>query len=175
MPDRQIVIRQIDPEDNLRGLSAGAPEFLPLKTFLQKHAKVYEAQNLARTYGAFDAVKIVAYVALVCGEIVLEGDATLLDEPDLIYNYKSYPAVKIARLLVDSRYRGSGIGVELVRLCLGIAKDTICPAVGCRFVIVDSKKDSVGFYSKQGFTMLDTPENRDRNEPIMFVDIHKAG
>jgi hypothetical protein len=50
----------------------------------------------------------------------------------------------------------------------------LCPAVGCRFVIVDSKKSSVGFYEKQGFTLIDTKENRGRSEPVMFIDLHKA-
>ena len=149
-------------------------EFAPLKIFLQRHAKKYHERNLARTYGAFEGDRIAAYVTLVCGEIVLEGDADLLDEPDLAYRYKSYPAVKIARLLVDTRYRNGNVGAALVHLSLGIAKDKISPAVGCRFVTVDAKRDSVGFYAKQGFTLLDTQGNRDRLEPVMFLDLHRA-
>jgi hypothetical protein len=61
-----------------------------------------------------------------------------------------------------------------VHLSLGIAKDKISPAVGCRFVTVDAKRDSVGFYAKQGFTLLDTQGNRDRLEPVMFLDLHRA-
>jgi hypothetical protein len=66
------------------------------------------------------------------------------------------------------------IGSNLVQLALGTTKDRICPVAGCRFVIVDSKQSSVGFYKKQGFTLIDTSENRERSEPVMFIDLHKA-
>jgi GNAT superfamily N-acetyltransferase len=122
----------------------------------------------------FIEAKIIAYITLVCGEIVLEGDATLLDEPDLHYSYKSYPALKIARLAVHQKHREADLGTLLVQLAIGIAKDTICPVAGCRFVAVDSKQQSVGFYKKQGFAILDTKENQERSEPVMFLDLLKA-
>jgi GNAT superfamily N-acetyltransferase len=168
-------IRPIEPSDRLTGLSLGDEAFVPLKTFLQRHAKTYHEQHLARTYGAFIDTKIIAYITLVCGEIVLEGDATLLDEADIHYDYKSYPALKIARLAVHQHHRDIDLGTILVQLAIGIAKEKICPAAGCRFVAVDSKQQSVGFYEKQGFAILDTTENRDRREPVMFLDLLKAG
>lgn len=170
-------MRQIKANDKLTGLSLGDSAFTPLKIFLQKHAKVYHQQNLARTYAAFDtaqANKVAGYITLVSGEIVLEGDRSLLDEPDLHYNYKSYPALKIARLAVHEKYRDQKLGKFLVQLALGTAKDVICPAIGCRFVAVDSKKQAVDFYLKQGFSMLETRQNKQRSEPVLFIDLHKA-
>lgn len=174
MSDRKLEIRQIRAGDRLTGLSLGDAAFQPLKTFLQKHAKAYHERNLARTYAAFSDGQVAGYMTLVCGEIVLEGDESLLDEPDVQYRYKSYPAVKIARLAVDKDHRGADLGTLLVQIALGTAKDVICPAVGCRFVAVDSKKQAVEFYLKQGFTLLNTPGNRARSEPVMFIDLHKA-
>jgi GNAT superfamily N-acetyltransferase len=167
----EIDFRPIKPGDRLTGLSLGE-EFVPLKTFLQRKARKFEDKNLARTYAAFHGTKIVGYITLVCGEVsVKDGDSNPIDEDD--YDYKHFPAIKVARLAVDSKRRKFGIGRTLVELALGIAKDTICPAVGCRFVMVDSKKQSMDFYVKCGFTMLDTQENRDRDHPIMFIDLHK--
>jgi hypothetical protein len=40
--------------------------------------------------------------------------------------------------------------------------------------MVDSKRNSVKFYERCGFTMLDTPENKERNEPVMYVDLSKV-
>lgn len=171
-----ISIRHIEPGDRLTGLSLGEAEFAPLKTFLQRHAHAYEAQNLARTYGAFDAEsgRIVGYVALVCGEVVLDdGDARLVQEPGLKYLYDHYPAVKIARLAVDRRVGGRGLGRQLVNLALGLAKGIVSPAVGCRFVIVDAKKGAVRFYERCGFTLLDTAANKERDEPVLFLDLNK--
>jgi hypothetical protein len=40
-------------------------------------------------------------------------------------------------------------------------------------MMVDSKKPSVDFYRKCGFTILDTADNRDREAPVMFIDLSK--
>ncbi len=156
-------------------MSLGDAAFTPLKTFLQKHALEFERQSLARTYAAFQVEprKILGYITLVCGEVVTDdGDACLIEGVD--YRYKHYPAVKIARLAIDQSVQGVGLGKHLVDLALGIAKREVCPAVGCRFVMVDSKKNAVKFYEACGFTLLDTPTNKQRNEPVMFVDLSKA-
>jgi GNAT superfamily N-acetyltransferase len=173
----EVEIRPIRPGDTLTGLSLGNPAFTPLKTFAQRHAHAYERQSLARTYGAFNKAKsdkLLGYVTLVCGEVVLQdGDDALVAADGLQYLYSQYPGVKIARLAVDRRCRKLGIGTALVDLALGIARQSIAPNVGCRFLMVDSKQESVTFYDQQGFTMLDTPENRGRSEPVMFVDLSK--
>jgi GNAT superfamily N-acetyltransferase len=170
-----IGLRPLDPADSFTAIKGGDAAFLPLKTFARRHAKKYEEQNLARTYVLTDEAtqKIVAYLTLVCSEVVSELDIVQADGLDFPYN--TYPAVKIARLLVDDRYRDKrGLGRLLVNFAQGLARDEICPAVGCRFVVVESKRTSVGFYERCGFTMIDTDENRDRAEPVMYLDLHKA-
>lgn len=173
----ELEIRKIEPGDRLTGLSLGDQAFTPLKTFLQRHAQKYQAQSLARTYAAFrgDTKRVVGYITLVCGEVVTEEQgASLVQEPGLEFLYDHYPAVKIARLAVDRRYAKAGLGRFLVNLALGQAKRVICPTVGCRFVVVDSKVQSITFYEKCGFTMLDTQLNRDRESPVMWVDLNKV-
>jgi predicted N-acetyltransferase YhbS len=173
----EITIKQIEPGDKLTGLSLGNPAFTPLKTFLQRHAHKYETQSLARTYAAFtaDPKKVVAYITLVCGEIVTgDSDQDLLLDPELDFNYRHYPAVKIARLAVGQKYQKGGLGRTLVNLALGQAKWIICPTVGCRFVVVDSKQESLIFYERCGFTMLDTDENRRRAAPVMWIDLNRV-
>ena len=172
-----LTIRQIALGDKLTGLSLGNPKFTPLKTFLQRHAHAYERYSLARTYAAFNTAngKVLAYVILVCGEVHIDdGDERPITDEGLKFLYNQYPAVKIARLAVDKSLRGSGIGRALVELALGVAKDTVCPAVGCRFMMVDSKQDSIEFYAKCGFTTLDTADNRERDEPVMYIDLGKV-
>ena len=111
----------------------------------------------------------------MCAEVVLDDD-NKLKEPNLVYDYDWYPALKIARLLVDAKYRKEyRLGAELVKLALGTTKDRICPVAGCQFVVVDAKKSSVPFYEKQGFTLINTPANRARPTPVMFLDLLKAG
>lgn len=172
-----LEIRAIRPGDRLTGLKLGDAKFTPLKTFLQQNAATYERQSLSRTYAAFNVAendRIAGYIALVCGEVVTDdGDPVLVAEEGLKYRYRQYPAVKIARLAVDERVRKRGLGDALVKLAVGIASEHIVPNVGCRFVMVDSKKDARAFYDRLGFTLLDTPANKMREEPVMFIDLSK--
>ncbi|TXN03068.1 GNAT family N-acetyltransferase [Methylobacterium sp. WL103] len=173
--DLRTEVRQIEPGDRLTGLSLGA-EYTALKIFVQKHAKSFHSLGLAKTYAVFDLDnnnKILAYVTLVCGEIQLENGEHVIPDEEVDYRHKHFPAIKIARLAVDTRHRGLGIGEGLIDLSLGVAKGTVCPAVGCRFIVVDSKQGAINFYKKTGFTMINTEANRERAEPVMFIDLHK--
>lgn len=177
MPDeeQEYTIRQIEPGDKLAGLSLGCAAFTPLKTYLARQAQAHHIQSLAKTYAVFmpsAPKKAVAYITLVCGEIAV----TDVGEADGLYGYQydHCPAVKIARLAVDRRYARKGIGKALVDLALGIVIGYVNPRIGCRFIIVDAKQKAVQFYiAKCGFTLLDTEENRNRDAPIMFVDLFK--
>ncbi len=75
---------------------------------------------------------------------------------------------------MDDRYRTHGLGRKLVNLAQGIAQEEVAPTAGCRFVVVDSKQESVAFYERCGFTLLDTAGNRARPESILYLDLHKA-
>ena len=112
-------------------------------------------------------------MTLVGGEIVADPDEVNLTK-DPAYRYRHFPAVKIARLAVDKNVRNNGLGKVLIDLALGIAKDRISSAVGCRFLVVDSKQDAVEFYQKRGFTLLGTQNNLTRSDPILFIDLNKA-
>lgn len=50
--------------------------------------------------------------------------------------------------------------------------DEIIPNVGCRFLIVDSKRESIKFYEKLGYTLVNSKENREADNPMMFIDLH---
>lgn len=72
---------------------------------------------------------------------------------NLKYNFDckySYPAMKIARLAVDSRFERVGVGTYLLHAAIGKAV-SISENVACGFVLVDSKKDAIGFYENKGF------------------------
>ncbi|NQV40690.1 MAG: GNAT family N-acetyltransferase [Nitrosopumilus sp.] len=177
MPGIDVELREIRADDKLTGLKLGDAEFAPLKTFLQKHSKKFHANDLAKSYALFAQeggnAKVIGYITLLCGEVVTDERGGLL-EADLLYKYPSYPAVKIARLAVDVRYqRGRGLGTNLVEFALGLVKQSICPAIGCRFMVVDAKKKSVPFYEKRGFTLLDTEANKKLDAPVMFIDLTK--
>ena len=169
MPEYEVA--RLSPEHGVRGLSLGAEEFTPLKRFLAKEARNYENFSLARTYVACEqgSSTVRGYVSIVCGEVAAKIETA--DGVNFPYNY---PAIKIARLAVDARHNGAGLGRSLVDLAIGIGKEIICPSVGCRFAVVDAKRTSVPFYKKCGFTLLETEENRNTEHPLMFLDLLRA-
>jgi len=86
--------------------------------------------------------------------------------------YSELPAVKLARLAVDRRVRDNGYGEAMINFAISLSKDVIMPSIGCRFLVVDSKKNSVKYYEKKGFTLLDTVENKKKDSPVLYIDLH---
>jgi GNAT superfamily N-acetyltransferase len=164
-------IRKLEPDDSVSCFKSGDAIFTPLKTFLQKHAQDFQAAHVAQTYVAVDDSKVViGFVTLTCSEIDLRNGYELIDCQHA-NRYDTLPAIKIVRLAVDSRYRYKRIGENLFSHTLGVIITQISPFVGCRFIITDAKNNAVSFYTKQGFILLDTEENKQRESPVMFFDL----
>lgn len=164
-------IRKLELSDSVSSFKTGHLSLTPLKTFLQKQAKNFQSACVAQSYVAVDDKNaVIGFVTLTCSEIDLRKKYEIAD-CEHANNYDSLPAIKVARLAVDCRYRGYGIGRNLIDHVLGIAIGQIAPVVGCRFITTDAKKDAVEFYLKQGFTFLDTEENKKIDTPIMFFDL----
>lgn len=171
MPELDYFIRKLEASDIVQNFKVGSDAFLPLKTFLQKQAKHFQQSSIAQTYVAVtDRQAIIGYMTLICSEIDLQNGYELPD-CDHANNYQFLPAVKIARLAVDSRYRNSGIGGMLVDYALALILDAIAENVGCRFVVADAKAEAVIFYEKQGFVLLDTESNQAAEHRLMFLDL----
>ena len=147
----------------------------PLKTFLQKKALEFDREELVKTYVLVDESqkrRILGYISIICSEINIDG-AQDIDENLLNNKYKIFSAIKIARLAVDKALQGQGYGSKMVAWCLSLVIDKIMPIVGCRFLIVDAKPDVVKFYEHIGFTMLDTPKNKQSEHPLMYMDLYR--
>ena len=109
-------------------------------------------------------------MTLTCSEIDLQNGYDLVDCSHA-NNYEFLPAVKIARLAVDNRYRASGIGSTLVDYAVAMIQDKVAANVGCRFVVTDAKSEAVRFYEKQGFVLLDSEGNQSTEHHLMFLDL----
>lgn len=109
MSDFAYHIRKLADTDNVQHFKAGDSSFLPLKTFLQKQAKQFQQSSIAQTYVAVNEQNaIIGFVTLTCSEIDLQNGYELADCSHANH-YEFLPAVKIARLAVDSRYRSFNI------------------------------------------------------------------
>lgn len=156
LPD-SLIVRVLKKSDNLSKLSFGDPDHTPLKIFLKKSALVFQDNNVAITYVLVDnanPARVWGYISLMCSNISLEdGDKPTENESFLRYDY--FPAIKLARLAIDGDLQGKNYGSGLVEYALEIIIKNIMPNVGCRFMTVDSKKGSIGFYEKLGFRLIE--------------------
>jgi len=74
------------------------------------------------------------------------------------------PVLRLARLAVDSRFRGRGLGEELLRFALGLAL-TMAEDYGCVGVVVDAKTAAVPFYARYGFQAIEAIEGLSDTRP----------
>jgi hypothetical protein len=168
---QSLLFRPMMSGDIVTGLSLGDKSFQPLKTFLRKSALDFHLSDVAKTYVLVEEVspsKIWGYITIVCSEITL-GEGYSLEDCPRANQYKTFAAIKIARLWI-----GGYVGKAMAgKWCISLVTDNIVPIVGCRFLIVDSKLNAISFYEKIGFTVLDTPENKQSKKPLLFLDLHR--
>ena len=138
-----------------------------LNDFLRNDALKSQYDLLTRTFLCFYKGRLAGFLTLVTDTI----EVKLVDEDDGVdgYPYQKYPAIKIARLAVDKRFERQGIGRFLLLAAVGkvyqISKD-----VGCRYITLDSKRDSMGFYEKFGFKAIGKYLNR--RYPPMYLNMY---
>ncbi len=77
------------------------------------------------------------------------------------------PVLRLARLAVDERAQGQGIGQLLLRAIFTLARQ-MSSTVGCVGVVVDAKPGAAGFYERLGFREMITRSGAlgDRPEPL---------
>jgi len=169
---KKIILRPIQPDDRVSQFSLGKPEYAPLKTFLTRHAKSYHQEDIAKTFvlveHGIEKPPVLGYITLICSEIECASNAAIEAN-----KYNRSPAVKIARLAVHQDSQNNYYGRTLIQWAIANVIENILPNTGCRFLVVDSKKSSVQYYEKRGFTLLDTDSNRKNDHPVLFIDLHK--
>lgn len=62
--------------------------------------------------------------------------------------------VFLARLAVDRRFAGRGLGHALISEALRISLQ-VADEVGCRSIITDAYRDRVGWYARYGFVPIE--------------------
>lgn len=121
-----------------------------LNKYLKTHAQLNDQNNLSKTFICCDNDEVVGFITLCNSQIEFQ---------EMPKSYKQamprypVPAVKIARLAVDNKYKGQGYGKALLQFAF---KKIIQVSVstGVKLVVVDAKEDSKSFYQKFGFIEL---------------------
>lgn len=174
MPEvAKIELRLLEEEDSCTALKLGDENLLPLKTYLKSQAKKHHARQLARTFVVVEEGQriVIGYVTVLCTQIRVEQIAAHGGEEH--FPYEDYPALRLARLAVDRRHQKRGIGALLVDFVLALAKDQIMPHVGCRFLVLDAKPNSVAFYERLGFSKIGHIQDGANPLTLMFVDLYR--
>ena len=167
-PKLEFCVRRLEPRDDRIGFRSGN---IDLDRFFQRYSGQKQFRHhIGTTYVAVQNDRIVGFVTVSSGEIVAEKPAKSLRRrlPDY-----PLPILRLARLAVDERFQGHGIGGLLLRAMLTLALE-MRDRVGCIGVVVDAKLDAVTFYSSLGFKPIDLISGAlgDRPEPIaMFLPI----
>ena len=137
-----------------------------LNDFLKNNALKDQENLTSRTYLCFWKRNLTGFITLVADtlEVQAVNDIDRVDD----YPYRRYPCVKIARLAVDRKFEKRGIGRFLLLASIGKVL-SICDKIGCRFITVDSKPESIGFYEKHNFKVVEM--YRHNEFPKMYLDM----
>lgn len=124
-----------------------------LNTYLRQYARQNHEKRIARTFAAVDENGgILGYYSLASASI--EYRLLPHDYAKRLPRYRSIPAAIIARLAVDRRGQGKGLGTRLLGDALRrvlLASDEI----GIKVVLVDAKDEAAKrFYQGFGFREL---------------------
>jgi GNAT superfamily N-acetyltransferase len=144
-----VEIRLLRPDDDRSGFSCGQAD-------LDRFFAHYAGQNqfklhLAVSYVAVMNDRIAGFATVAVGAL----ERASLPGERLRKRMPSYPlpVLRLARLGVDSRAQGHGIGKALLEHVLRLALEQR-DRLGCVGVVTDAKPDAVGFYDSLGFAPL---------------------
>lgn len=167
--DPPIRIRRLEERDDRSGFRSGNVD---LDRFFQRFAGQNQFRHhIGTTYVAVTGEElIVGFATVTASEIVPEslGRSAKKRMP----NYP-LPVLRLARMAVDDRAKGRGVGSLLLHAVLLLAKD-MSTTIGCVGLVVDAKPEAVAFDEKLGFLPLEARAGSlgDRPEPTpMFLEV----
>ena len=164
----EVRVRRLEPRDDRSEFRSGN---IDLDRFFQRYAGQNQFRHhIGTTYVAVQEEQVLGFVTVSSGEITAEKLAKNLRRRLPAY---PLPILRLARLAVDRRFQGHGIGRLLLRAMLELALE-IRDSISCIGVVVDAKPGAVPFYASFGFTPIELISGAlgDRPEPVaMFLPI----
>ncbi len=134
--------RRLDAHDDRSTFCCGNED---LDQFFRRYAGQNQFKHqIGVTYVLVDADGIAAYVTVSTRSLVLPKE-----QRGPLPGYE-LPVLLIARMGVDLRARGRGLGTRLVRECCVISV-ALADQVGCVGLVTDAKADAIEFYRNVGF------------------------
>jgi GNAT superfamily N-acetyltransferase len=147
---RTIEIRPLARDDDRSGFSCGQAD---LDRFFQHYAGQNQFKlHLAVTYVAVVAARIVGFATVAASSV----ERASVPSARLRKRLPAHPlpVLRLARLAVDTRGQGLGIGKALLRHVLTVAVEQR-DRIGCVGVVTDAKPGAVSFYRALGFVAVE--------------------
>jgi len=145
-----IEIRPLAHDDDRSAFSCGQAD---LDRFFEHYAGLNQFKlHLAVTYVATVETRIVGFATVAASSI----ERAKMPSARLRKRLPAYPlpVLRLARLAVDTRARGLGIGKALLRHVLMLAVEQR-DRLGCVGVLTDAKPEAVSFYQGLGFVPIE--------------------
>ncbi len=161
-----VEIRALRPEDDRRAFASGDAD---LDRFLERYA----GQNQFRYH--VGVTYVVCEASRVCGFLTVSAaslDAEELPGSRAMPPYP-LPVLRVARLAVDAKHRGQGLGGALLRFAFELA-EKMRDELGCVGVVVDAKPAAVEFYRSFGFVAVEAVQGGSPERPApmpMFLPV----
>lgn len=155
----------LGPHHRLEGFDCGKPS---LNDWLQRHARQAQSSGSAKTFVVAEDGRVAGYFSLTVGQVdTLEAPERLRKGMGLY----PIPVVILARLAVDQRDRGRGLGVgmlkDAIRRTLVIAEQA-----GIRALLTQPiDEDAARFYRRFGF---ETSPLREQQLLLLLKDARRV-
>jgi GNAT superfamily N-acetyltransferase len=134
-----------------------------LDSWLPRYSRHAEAAGSARVFVATDGIRVIGYYALAVGQLeAKDGTARLVKGQP---RGKPVPVVILARLAVDERHQGRGVGRSLLQDVL-LRSAGAAQAVGTRALLVHAHEEARDFYLRFGFELS-------RTDPLHLILLMK--
>lgn len=160
---------RVKPLEDFHCLSTFCSGVESMDNFIQTDFRMSVENHYCSAYVVRYQDEVVAVFALSFDSLDLDADdkeeletgISSTGTPDIDWNYKDtfyakprYPALDIAYLAVQKKWRGQGVGNLLINTIAEQARSQTF--AGCQFLTVEalatSEYSAVGFYSRCGFT-----------------------
>jgi len=165
IPGDVLRIRRLNNRSNINNFCSVNDD---LNNFLKDDALKAHADMTSITYACSWKSVVVGFATLAAATIEVKQIEGARIEG---YTPKTYPCIKLARLAVDKKYEGRGIGPYLLFWVMG-KFEKISREIGCRYLTVDSKRESIWFYQKYDFVLVERTKNRPH--PTFYLDMYLA-
>lgn len=161
-----VLIRRLEEFDQVEAFDCGDD---PLNNYLKRHAWANQQKSsLGVTYVAIDEGAprtVLGYFTLATASVPRDAFPRKYVRGLPPYDL---PLILLARLAVDRRFSGKGLGHALIseafKIALRVADD-----VGCRCIITDAYRQRTDWYARYGFVPLEGAA--ETGPQRMFLDI----